>query len=195
MEDLTPSTTTEQTFLKNFLLWPLWRDLIMKQEWHCVHYFVGFFWLTLFRHTPISCILFVPGPTSSTWKHPVQCTYTTLCVCVYVCVLHILRELFLLSWCVNKLSIVWCETCCRAHDRPGSDFPVPRNKCSFILQAVAAPPRIFLEWHHTVTAVSASTHLPVILKLFMGRSTSTHYEDTFACKKKNCAWVKTRRSV
>ena len=86
MEDLTPSTTTEQTFLKNVLLWPLWRDLIMKQEWHCVHYFVGFFWLTLFRHTPISCILFVPGPTSSTWKHPVQCTYTTLCVCVCVCV-------------------------------------------------------------------------------------------------------------
>lgn len=110
MERLTPSTTTEHIhvqqpvipdvlencFAVTIVTWPHY-----EQEWHCVHYFVGVFWLTLFRHTPISCILFVPGPTSSTWKHSLQCTYTTL----RVCVLHILRELFLLSWCVNKLSL------------------------------------------------------------------------------------------
>lgn len=166
MERLTPSATTEHIhvqqpvipdvlencFAVTIVTWPHY-----EQEWHCVHYFVGVFWLTLFRHTPISCILFVPGPTSSTWKHSLQCTYTTL----RVCVTYSTWALFTLLMCKQAL-IVWCETCCSAHNRPGSDFPVLRNKCSFILQAVAAPPRVFLEWHHTVTAVLTSTHLPVI---------------------------------
>lgn len=83
--------------------------------------------------------------------------HNTACVCVT----YSTWALFTLLMCKQAL-IVWCETCCRAHNRPGSDFPVLRNKCSFILQAVAAPPRVFLEWHHTVTAVLTSTHLPVI---------------------------------
>ena len=56
--------------------------------------------------------------------------------------------------------------------------------------SVAAPPGVFLEWHHTVTAVVASTHLPVITltsDLSCSR-TPQRYEQgeaECACMKKN----------
>lgn len=90
--------------------------------------------------------------------------------------LRILCELFYLLICKQAL-IVSRETCCR-----GSDFLVPRNKRSFILLLAAAPPREFLEWHHTV---SAFVHLPVITLASdlccLWSSQHFHDEARFAC--------------
>lgn len=36
------------------------------------------------------------------------------------------------------------------------------TSAAFFCSPVAAPPRVFLEWHHTAPAVLACTHLPVI---------------------------------
>ncbi|CAK6963841.1 Hypothetical predicted protein [Scomber scombrus] len=121
-------------FCPSILLHSDMQDSIRK----CIIHFI--------RSKPISCILFVPGPTSSTWKHPILCRYTTV-----------------------------------AHNVQASAFCSCETSAALFCRSVTAPPRVFLEWHHTVTALF-SFHPParhnayVMLKLFVDFSTLPLYE-------------------
>lgn len=80
-----------------------------EQNSHYIHYFAEILWLTRFRSRPISCFLFIPGPTSFTWKHPIS-TDTQQHVCSLILSISTLTLLI----CKQAL-IVSRETCCRAH--------------------------------------------------------------------------------
>lgn len=150
---LTPDSL-ETCFTVIIVTWPRF-----EQEKHCVHYSAWTFWLTLFRSRPISCILFAPGPTSSTWKHPFQCRYTA--VCEWERAIYSPWAL-LPSWFVNRLSLYHVKhvTACTA-SRLVLSAPVRQMHLSSAGRWQLHP-EFSLEWHHTVTAVVASTHLPVM---------------------------------
>lgn len=94
------------------------------------------------------------------------CVRTSECMCVcvrvrvHVCYIFSVSS-FTFLICKQAL-IVSRETCCGAHSIQARTFWCCETSAALFCRSVAAPPRVFLEWHHTVTAVLASTHLPVI---------------------------------
>ncbi len=107
-----------------------------------------------------------PFPVSCLYQLPPLLPGTPCSVCVFVCVCMFIAYSLLallpsLLLCKQAL-IVSCVTCCRATNVQAWTFRRCHTTAALFYRPLAAPPRVFLEWHHTVTAVLASTHLPII---------------------------------
>lgn len=118
---------------------------------------------------PVSCLYQVPPliPGNTLFSADTQ-------QCVCVCYIFSVSS-FTLLICKQAL-IVSRVTCSRAHSIQARTFWCCETSAALFCIPVAAPPRVFLEWHHTVSCFSV--HSPahhnayVRLKLFANFSTS-----------------------